>query len=145
MRLLRSLVSCLEIEIMRHRLPGIVIGSRATAVAIIFHYYCYRSAFPASPHLSSRIHSLSPFLSSLRPPRTVEIYCDDLRCTSPRRRIEITRVNSTFFSRSHFGMCVPSGVITRRPDRRGGWSSLKSCRIPIRSAVRIERGFDKRQ
>lgn len=48
-RLLRSLVSCLEIEIMRHRLLGIVIGSRATAVAIISHYYCYRSPCPTPP------------------------------------------------------------------------------------------------
>ena len=41
---------------MRHRLLGIVIGSRATAVAIISHYYCYRSPCPTLPlpfHLSS--------------------------------------------------------------------------------------------
>lgn len=58
-RLLRSLVSCLEIEIMRHRLLGIVIGSRATAVAIISHYYCYRSPCPTPP----LPHPLPPFPS----------------------------------------------------------------------------------
>ncbi|KYQ59732.1 hypothetical protein ALC60_01116 [Trachymyrmex zeteki] len=36
---------------MRHRLLGIVIGSRATAVAIIFHYYCYRSEKRSLPGL----------------------------------------------------------------------------------------------
>lgn len=55
---IRSLVSCSEIEIMRHRLLGIVIGSRATAVAIIFHYYCYRSAYPALPPSLARSRSL---------------------------------------------------------------------------------------
>lgn len=85
MRLLRSLVSCLEIEIMRHRLLGIVIGSRATAVAIIFHYYCYRSAFPTMPPPLG----LAFFL--LLPPTDIVTTCGVLH-----RRIEITRVNLTF-------------------------------------------------
>lgn len=84
-RLLRSLVSCLEIEIMRHRLLGIVIGSRATAVAIISHYYCYRSPCPTPPLPSP---SLFPSFSLLD-----DRYCDDSRYDRP---MEITpRVNLT--------------------------------------------------
>ncbi|KYN10256.1 hypothetical protein ALC57_17630 [Trachymyrmex cornetzi] len=70
---------------MRHRLLGIVIGSRATAVAIIFHYYCYRSAFPTMPPPPG----LAFFL--LLPPTDIVTTCGVLR-----RRIEITRVNLTF-------------------------------------------------
>ncbi|KYM87495.1 hypothetical protein ALC53_03394 [Atta colombica] len=68
---------------MRHRLLGIVIGSRATAVAIIFHYYCYRSAFLTMPP------GLAFFL--LLPPTDIVTTCGVLH-----RRIEITRVNLTF-------------------------------------------------
>lgn len=99
-RLLRSLVSCSEIEIMRHRLLGIVIGSRATAVAIIFHYYCYRSAYSAlspAPALPFRLPST--------PTDTVTT------CGVLRRGIEITRVNLTFDLISECTF-----VITRGPD-----------------------------
>lgn len=84
-RLLRSLVSCSEIEIMRHRLLDIVIGSRAAAVAIIFHYYCYRFR-------STSLH-LSPFLPPPRPPRSIDDVTD---VVAPGQRIETTRVNLTF-------------------------------------------------
>lgn len=70
---------------MRHRLLGIVIGSRATAVAIIFHYYCYRSVFPAMPSPPG----LAFFLLLL--PTDIVTTCGVLH-----RRIEITRVNLTF-------------------------------------------------
>jgi len=77
---------------MRHRLLGIVIGSRATAVAIIFHYYCHRSARSpsASPH---------PLSLATTPPAAVPT---DIvtTCGVLGRRIETDKFNF----RSRFGM-----------------------------------------
>ena len=117
-RLLRSLVSCLEIEIMRHRLLGIVIGSRATAVAIISHYYCYRSPCPTLPlpfHLSSLFlclslsHTHTHFLSL---PLPLDRYCDD----SWYARWTNGNNSRKFNCRSRFGMRVRRSLIRTWTD-----------------------------
>lgn len=115
-RLLRSLVSCLEIEIMRHRLLGIVIGSRATAVAIISHYYCYRSPCPTPPLLSS---------PSLFPCSTTDIAT--IRGTLGRP-MEITRrVNLTLDLVSE---CASVDFFRFERFETGGWWLLKFYAIP---------------
>lgn len=113
-RLLRSLVSCLEIEIMRHRLLGIVIGSRATAVAIISHYYCYRSPCPTLPlpfHLSS--------LSSRCPSADIATIRGVLD-----RPMEITSVNLTLDLVSECAFVVLWFVLGPIPGHSGDYKIL---------------------
>lgn len=105
---------------MRHRLLGIVIGSRATAVAIISHYYCYRSPCPTPPLLSS------PPLPRSFPARRPILRRFAVR--SADRPMEITRrVNLTLDLVSE---CASVDFFRFERFETGGWWLLKFYAIP---------------